>query len=724
MRSSHNGEVGASLRHAEARRLHALGLKLVELHQMSKRPVGNGWNCAPVTAIRDEAGGYGMLLAANGLVSIDPDSVELAREGLARCGFDLEELMRAGVRTSSTRPGSGGRSTFKMPGGVVLRRVVFASRTAGTMLELRAADANLQDSLPGTRYLGADGSGPYVQQYADGLTLDQTPELPAAVLEWWARLSSDLNYLREQQALFIGADAMRAVSIGEHLAYASPLRGAFNARHEVPEVLERHGYAEHRGRWAPPTATGSPAVRPIPGRDGLWRSDHASDPLHGCFDAWCAFVVLDHGGDLATAEAATDQLLSSEAVAPFDDLSDVPAPTPERPGYERAASGKILATMRNLRAALADPLEVGARIAFDEFRGDVVVDEGEGWRPLADTDLTWLRVRLETIGFKNPGKNDARDALHLVARDNTFDSAVDWLRGLSWDGAPRIEKSMTTYFGVVDSPYSRAVGTYLFSALAGRVLQPGVKADMAPILVGGQGIGKSRSVQALVPSRDLYTAISLDRSADDLARLMRRKLVVELDELAGMRAREVEFVKSVISTGTDSWVPKYCEAETQYARRCVFFGTSNRSDFLRDVTGARRFLPLEVAGRCDVDALERDRDQLWAEGHYVFSNFGVQHETAERLAADVHADFSEHDVWQDAVNTWLNTPCPFNESRPADQPHTTVHEALSGIGVATHQQSPKAQARMAAVLKRLGFEAVNVRVGGVRSRRYARSTER
>lgn len=296
----------SALGHAEAQRLLDLEYKLCELHPLSKRPVGNDWQRHPVTAIRSSAGGYGLILSLNGLCSVDPDNVDLARAGLKRCGFDLDEIMAAGVRTSSTRPGSGGRSAFKAPAG--LTRVCFASKTRGTILELRAGQSNLQDCLPGTRYRTADDGPIYEQAYANGKTLDQAADLPPALLAWWQRLNTDPAFLHDQQRLLCGEDAQLAVSAGEgagaHLAYGSGLRRDYNAAHSVEDILSRHGYTSDGERWAPPTATGVPGVRPIPGKDGLWRSDHASDPLFGTFDAWSAFVALDCGGDLDRANGA------------------------------------------------------------------------------------------------------------------------------------------------------------------------------------------------------------------------------------------------------------------------------------------------------------------------------------------------------------------------------------------------------------------------------------
>jgi hypothetical protein len=300
---------GGESRHAEAKRLHALGFKLCGLKPMRKEPVGNDWQVSPVMEIQDSDGGYGMLLAANNLCSVDPDNVEPAREGLLRCGFDLDDLMSAGVGTTSTRPGSGGRSTFKSE--EKLRWITFRTKAHGTILELRAASSNLQDCLPGTVYMGLDEAGqftkgPYSQGYANGKTMDMAPDLPPDLLAWWLRMSEDIEYRREQELLFGGPNALLSVSGGDgKLAFPSDMRRDFNNHHEVPDILERHGYTTlDQERWAPLKATGAPCVRLIKGKLDLWQSDHASCPLHGMFDAWVAHVVLDHGGDLAAAEEA------------------------------------------------------------------------------------------------------------------------------------------------------------------------------------------------------------------------------------------------------------------------------------------------------------------------------------------------------------------------------------------------------------------------------------
>lgn len=704
--------------HAEAQRLLDKGFKLCALQPMSKRPVGDEWQKYPVTSIDPHAGGHGMPLALNGLCSIDPDNVEPAREGLLRCGFSLEDLMSAGVRTTSTRPGSGGRSTFLAAVG--LRWLKFSSRSHGTILELRAASTNLQDCLPGTTYRAASGEGPYVQQYANGRKFDEAPDLPQSFLAWWLRMSEDVEFLRAQQRLLCGPDAMLAISSGDRkLAYKSHLRVTFNEALKVPEILERHQYTtDGHGRWAPRTATGAPCVRPIPGRIGLWQSDHASDPLHGTFDAWTAYVTLDHDGDLSAAEAAWEPTHHAALVADFEVSDQPPDERKQLPAFKRTSTGDILATKENTVRALGRPDMTGFQVRHDSFRGEVMLAEhqSEGWRSFKDTDYMELAMRLERARFQNLKKDLMRDAVDYVANRDSFDSAQHWLNQKEWDGVPRVEQFLVSYFAAQDTPYIRAVGLYLWTALAGRVIEPAVKCDMVPVAVGGQGTRKSSAVAALVPSDDFFTSIDLSNRDDDLARLMRGKLVIELGELKGLSTRDAEHIKAFITRRHEEWTPKYREMTVRYARRCVFFGTSNKDDFLGDETGNRRWLPF-TSGTCDPVGIERDRELLWAEARELFIKKGVLHHDAERLAAAEHANFAVHDEWESAVQEWLHKPVNYIGEPPCSLEHLTSRQVLKGaINLLDAQMTQLHQKRMKGVLTRLGYRYGTVRINGVKAR--------
>lgn len=710
---------------SEIRRLHAAGLPMCNLEPWTKRPQGDEWNAHPVQRIAEDATGAGIMLARAGLCSVDPDNEPLAREGFGRVGLPFDRIMASGTRTLSTRPGSGGRSTFKVPHGVDLAWIRFGTRAGGIICELRAGSPNLQDCAPGTVYRGQADAGPYSQRYAEGTPpLDRAPDLGVApeLLAWWQRMSADLAYRHEQQRLFCGADALLSVSAGKALAFASNLRVAYNSLHDVETLLVAHGYQQQGTRWAPPKATGQAGVRAIAGKQGLWQSDHGSDPLMGTFDAWAAFVALQHEGDVLAAEAAFRPEYEQEQARGFESL---PAErTDALPAFQRRErTGAILPTRENLLRALQRPDLCGWHIRLDTFRNEIMLSPSgrEAWRPFRDEDYTALCLRLQggTTGFEEIGREAIREMVAYVAREFAFDTAGHWLQHLRWDGVPRVETFLPRYFAAADTPYTRATSRYLWTALAGRTLQPGIKADMAPIAVGAQGTRKSSAVAAIAPALDFFGTLDFGLRDDNLARLVQGKLVVELDELRGLRTREAEGIKSFISRQVENWVPKFKEMPARYERRCIFFGTSNRDDFLSDDTGNRRWLPFRVLSTCDPDGIARDREQLWAEGRDLFTAGGISHAEAERLASREHAAFAEQDPWEDIVRAWLREPDYAEQGRShGARPMLQADEVLRhAVGLPNSQINRLSQERVGKVLTALGYQKVNRDPGDGKGRR-------
>lgn len=377
------------------------------------------------------------------------------------------------------------------------------------------------------------------------------------------------------------------------------------------------------------------------------------------------------------------------------------------PRFVRDGKGRIESTADNVQKAVARPDVCSAKIAYDEFKDLVLVAyEGEGqWRPLRDTDYFRLRVELERRGFKKPGSDIIREAVHHVAEVNSFDSAIEWAKGLKWDGVPRVEGFMAKYFGTEDSDYAKSVSVYLWTALAGRCLEPGVKADMTPILVGDQGAGKTRGVEALAPEEGAFVEVNLEHRDDNLARALRGKLIGELGELRGLMTREAEAIKAWMTRTHEEWIPKYREFATRFPRRLVFIGTTNDDEFLGDATGERRWLPIRV-GKVDVAAVERDRDQLWAEGIELFKKAGVQWHEAQTLAKNEHVHFKVQDSWEGPIAQWLGTDDmdTTDGTKRGDRPFR-LHEMMGpALGLDARNITRKEELRAGRVLRGLGYE--------------------
>lgn len=354
-----------------------------------------------------------------------------------------------------------------------------------------------------------------------------------------------------------------------------------------------------------------------------------------------------------------DKVADDFGVVAGDADKEVPAPAPVFVGG-RDKAGRIECNMANVVAALRSPDFCGARLSFDRFLQQALIEwvkEGGGMRPIEDADATILETRLVKRGFKAVAKRMVVEAMNLVCREHGMDSAVNWLSGLRWDGVERVEGFLERYLGCSDSEYGRAVGRYLWTALAGRALasvEP-VKVDMVPVMVGAQGTRKSTAVRVMAPAKEMSVDISLDEREDDIIRRMMGRLTIELGELRGMTRKDAAALKGLITRDVDTWVPKYSNLTRSQCRRGVLIGTTNEDDFLHDDTGERRWLPFMV-GMIDTAAIERDRDQLWAEGVARYMEHGVEQADAERLAREVHGDFKAHGTVEemlDGLDGWL-----------------------------------------------------------------------
>lgn len=376
----------------------------------------------------------------------------------------------------------------------------------------------------------------------------------------------------------------------------------------------------------------------------------------------------------------------------------------DMPSFQRDRQGAILATLDNVTKGAMSYSMTGWRIAYDQFKDEMMVTEDasgeDGWRPWRDVDYVELRLKLENRDFKPIGREMIRDAVLKAATDNQFDSAILWLSKLVWDGKPRVERFLSDYFGAADTDYTRAVSRYTWTALAGRVLTPGVKADMSPVLIGEQGIRKTTGVIAMAPYTDAYVEIDFSDDDDKNARKLRGKLLAETAEMKGFQKKEQNHIKSFMSRQYEVWVPKYMERTTRYARRCLFLGTGNDKEFLVDETGNRRWLPLDVT-KVELEMIERDRDQLWAEAAVLYRKMGVLFKEAERLADGIHKQHMISDEWEHIIDVWLNEE--EDGRKRGDTPFRLSEVAAGAVGIFSAHIDRKTELRIGKILRRLGY---------------------
>lgn len=423
---------------------------------------------------------------------------------------------------------------------------------------------------------------------------------------------------------------------------------------------------------------------------------------------------LDGFEEIEVLEAA-DPRGSVSSALDADDLSlDATALLIVRRELNAAVSektGRITPTRHTTHLAFSRMEICGYNLALDYFREEVVIapaDDPYRWRAFRDEDYYELALQLENgiPAFGHIPQEMLRGAITYTARQNPIDTAIDWLDALKWDGVPRCERFLTDYMAAEDTPYIRAVSLYLWSALAGRVLQPGVKADMVPIAVGDQGARKTSAVAAISPSPAYHGELDLGKDDDTLARDIRGKLVMEIGELKGINRKEIEHLKAFLSRREEKWVQKYKEYQSTYARRCVFFATTNDEEALpQDTTGNRRWLPfaLRAGAVCDVDSIIRDRDLLWAEARELFRDKGVLWQEAEALARPLLPKYTQEDSWLKRIEDWAFADELGDGAAPATEPLHVNDVATGALSIAPKDISAMVVKRIAACLKQLGF---------------------
>ncbi len=328
-----------------------------------------------------------------------------------------------------------------------------------------------------------------------------------------------------------------------------------------------------------------------------------------------------------------------------------------------------------------------------------------------------------TVGFEPPTTH-VDQAVAAVAERNVFHPVRDYLQELAWDDVPRLDGMLVGYFGAEDSPYTRAIGAKWMIAAVARVMRPGCKADHMLVLESPmQGIGKSTALRILA-SDPWFSDTGIVIGDKDSYQALRRKWLYEFAELSSIKGRDVERVKTFLSSSSDNYRPSYGRRNKDVPRQVVFAGSTNEDHYLTDPTGGRRFWPV----RCrtiDVDGLRRDRDQLWAEAKRRYDDGATWHlETADLCAsaAAVQEDRSERDDWIDIVERWLKAPSvPSGEKArepldPSDG-YTTAEVLLGALDFAPDRISMQATKRVGHVLRDLGYEPRRPR-GESRARRY------
>lgn len=370
----------------------------------------------------------------------------------------------------------------------------------------------------------------------------------------------------------------------------------------------------------------------------------------------------------------------------------------------RTENGSLIAHMQNVELILGNDERWAGVIAFSAFSSKIVKlrtpPYGGGTGDWGDIDdirvMKWLaqqynlRVKASSV----------IEAVSVVAHDHAFHPVRNYLNQLEWDRVPRLDTWLNKVMGVTQSGYSAKVGKrWMISAVA-RVMRPGCKADSVMILEGGQGEGKSTAMSILGGDWFMDTPFALGDK--DGFQAIRGKWIIELGELDSFNKAESTKAKQFFSASTDTYRESYGRRTNDVPRQCVFVGTTNQDEYLKDATGNRRYWPVACT-KVDLDLLRDMRDQLWAEAMFCYKADEIWWVNRDETAMFSEAQDERFvvDEWEGPILNWLE--------------ESQIGETTSGSEVLAsalkldfgHWGKPE-QMRVGAIMHRLGWRRVRL----------------
>lgn len=277
--------------------------------------------------------------------------------------------------------------------------------------------------------------------------------------------------------------------------------------------------------------------------------------------------------------------------------------------------------LRNIHLILENDDNYKDKIRFNELKQMRTYGEND-WNDIIESQL---KLYFEEEYNVTTSVDTINHACNIIADKHAYHPIRDYLNAVQWDGIHRIKSVFTDFLGATDNIYTQSVAVVTFVGCVARIMQAGVKFDTCTTLVGKQGTGKSKFLFKIAVNPEWFTDGVTTFDGKDFYESIQGKWIIELGEGTAFQKSIKERCKQAIASQQDTYREPYARHPTVRKRQCVFFGTTNNYDFLKDETGDRRYYPIDVniakaTKSIDTDLTPEYVGQLWAEAVQLYNS--------------------------------------------------------------------------------------------------------
>ena len=374
---------------------------------------------------------------------------------------------------------------------------------------------------------------------------------------------------------------------------------------------------------------------------------------------------------------------------------------------------------------------------FNTFANYAERRDGDSWRRIIDNDLLDVIARISTEaegeagdhrGFKSiKGWDISKQLISdiIIANARRCDPVKEYFESLQWDGVKRVDTLLHDVLGADENEYTKAVMWLMLLGIISRIYKPGTKFDYMVILQGRQGCGKSSFLQALAVNPEWYGSIGAAHMQDRklLGEDAAGKIILEYEELDGIRKTTNERLKAAITRQTDQYRQAYSVNSEEHPRRYVLTGTTNKGQYLSDETGNRRYLPIPITKKGFMST--ETVNQVWAEAYAKYTEIKDRDDFKLYLPEKIEGLANEYrgvatrlisDDFTEAIVDFLDGGTPDGTPRP----ETKVIDVYNAVEALNKMPYEKAAPIIRTALHVLGWENRLIKRNGEVKRVYIR----